>query len=67
MAGPVNIPTVTVTHCEVVLGLDGTPALVLHTKEGGPIAFAVNPQSTAAIRQALDRLETAFGTSQGRS
>jgi hypothetical protein len=67
MAGPVNIPTVTVLNSEVVIGLDGTTALVLHTKEHGPIAFAVDADATAGLRDSLDKLETAFGSLRGRA
>jgi hypothetical protein len=68
VTGPIDIPTITViaAEFEVVVGLDATTAFVLQTKEVGRMAVRVDAPAIAAIRQALDKLEVAFGSPQGR-
>lgn len=58
----------TLTPIEILpfIGLDGTPALVLKTKEAPPLAIPLNAETTAAIRDVLDKLQVAFTPAVGR-
>lgn len=64
-----DIPTVTVVGSNAVARADGRAAIVLETKERGPIAFEVSLQSIAVLRPGLAAAETILlrqtGTPQG--
>ena len=49
------------------IAADGATMLVLNTLELGPIAFAVTPQSIAAIRLALAQCEVQASAGKGRA
>lgn len=53
-----DVPTVTVIGSNAVARADGRAAIVLETKERGPIAFEVNLQSIAVLRRDLSAAET---------
>lgn len=50
--------TVTVIGSSAVGRPDGTTAIVLDTKESGPIAFFVTLESCAALRREIECAET---------
>jgi hypothetical protein len=52
------VRTVTVIGSSVAAGVDGQAAIVLNTKESGPLAFLVTLESCAALRRDIADAET---------
>ncbi len=59
--------TLTVTGSKPVFHPDGTTALVLRTLERGAIAFRIDLQAIAALRDALAKSEAFLRQPQGRA
>jgi hypothetical protein len=59
--------TVTVLASETLLRPDGRVAILLVTKEQGPIAFEVNQHAIDTLRLVLGNAETLLRRSEGQS
>jgi hypothetical protein len=53
------VTTITVLRSWPSIRPDGRQAIVLETRESGPIAFEVTPEALAALRRAIAMLEAA--------
>jgi hypothetical protein len=62
-----QVPTVTVIASSVAVSPTGIVAIVLDTKERGPIGFAVTLESCAALRREIAAAETALRQEPGRA
>jgi hypothetical protein len=62
-----EIHTVTVMRSKAVARADGRVAIVLDTKERGPIAFEVNLQNIAMLRGELALAETILRQPTGKA
>jgi hypothetical protein len=65
MTNPINIPTLTVLDAEAMVGLEGQQGVRLTTREGVSIVLLADARARAALRHAIDGLETAFAPPQG--
>jgi hypothetical protein len=61
-----ELRTVTVTGSQSVAGPDGHVAIVLYTKEAGPIAFEVDQRALDALRREVAAAETFLRQPKGR-
>ena len=61
-----QVPTVTVIGSSVAMFPTGIVAIVLDTRERGPIGFAVTLESCAALRREIAAAETALHQRPGR-
>jgi ribosomal protein L25 (general stress protein Ctc) len=59
--------TVTVTGSQSVAGPDGHVAIVLYTKEAGPIAFEVDQRAIDALRREIAAAETFLRQPKGHA
>jgi hypothetical protein len=62
-----NLNTVTVLSSRAVATPDKRVALVLEIKDMGPIAFEVNSQALAALRDSLAAIEQLLAQREGRA
>ena len=62
-----ELRTVTVTGSQSVAGPDGHVAIVLYTKEVGPIAFEVDQKAIDALRRDIAAAEAILRQATGRA
>jgi hypothetical protein len=65
MANPINIYSFTVADADVVIGLNGQPGVRLTNPQGEQIVLLADAAARTAVREAIDKLETAFEPPQG--
>jgi hypothetical protein len=62
-----DLPALKVVAGEVLERADGRPAMVLVTRERGPIAFELTVESISLIRSELDKIEQMLLRPTGRA
>jgi hypothetical protein len=63
----IDLPTMRIIAADVVDRADGRPAMVLVTRERGPITFELTIENITLIRSELDKIEQILLRSTGRA